>query len=81
MPKETFFNLDDKKRASMYFEDLLKLAEGVASDRAELVEAREYLREIWSNNRIWDLTKDKNALKRILSRSLSISPLFPAVKI
>jgi len=39
-------NLDDKKRASMYFEDLLKLAEGVASDRVELVEAREYLREI-----------------------------------
>ncbi len=39
-------NLGDQKKATNYFEDLLKLAEGVDSDRAELGEAREYLKEI-----------------------------------
>jgi len=39
-------NLGDQKKATNYFEELLKLAEGVDSDRAELEEAREYLKEI-----------------------------------
>ena len=30
---------------AMYFEDLLKLTEGVDSDRAELEEAREFIRQ------------------------------------
>lgn len=38
-------NLGDQKKATKYFEELLKLAEGVDSDRAELEEAREYLRQ------------------------------------
>ena len=38
--------LGDQIKAKKYFEDLLKLTEGVDSDRAELEEAREYLNEI-----------------------------------
>lgn len=38
--------LGDQETATMYFEELLKLTEGVDSDRAELSEAREYLNEI-----------------------------------
>ena len=37
-------NLGDQKKATNYFEELLKLAEGVDSDRAELEEAREFIR-------------------------------------
>jgi len=36
----------DQKKATTYFEKLLKLTEGVESDRPELEEAREYLNEI-----------------------------------
>ena len=39
-------NLGDQKKATNYFKELLKLAEGVDSDRAELEEARDYLNEI-----------------------------------
>jgi len=38
-------NLGDQKKATNYFEELLKLAEGVDSDRAELEEAREFVRQ------------------------------------
>ena len=38
--------LGDQKEAAMYFEQLLKLAEGVNSNRLELEEAREYLKDI-----------------------------------
>lgn len=37
--------LGDQKNATKYFEKLLKLTEGVDSDRAELEEAREFLRQ------------------------------------
>jgi len=37
--------LGDQEKAAMYFEQLLKLAEGVNSNRFELEEAREYLKE------------------------------------
>ncbi len=36
----------DQEKAKMYFEELVKLTEGVESDRPELDEAREYLNEI-----------------------------------
>lgn len=37
--------LGEQEKAIMYFEELLKLAEGVDSDRAELAEAREFIRQ------------------------------------
>jgi hypothetical protein len=36
----------NQKKTTKYFEKLLKLTEGVESDRPELEEAREYLNEI-----------------------------------
>jgi tetratricopeptide (TPR) repeat protein len=36
-------NLADQEKAAKYFEELLKLAEGVKSDRFELEEAREFI--------------------------------------
>jgi tetratricopeptide (TPR) repeat protein len=36
-------NVGDQKKATKYFDELLKLTEGVDSDRAELEEAREYV--------------------------------------
>ena len=39
-------NSGDQKKATIYYEELLKLTEGVDSDRAELEEAKEYLKEI-----------------------------------
>ena len=38
-------NLGDQKKATKYFDELIKLTEGVDSDRVELEEAREYLRQ------------------------------------
>jgi hypothetical protein len=39
-------NLSDQIKAAKYFEELLNLTDGVDSDRLELEEAREYLKEI-----------------------------------
>ena len=41
-------NLSDHKKATMYFEELLKLAEGVDSDRTELEEAKEFIGQMES---------------------------------
>ena len=37
-------NSVDQKKATMYYEELLKLTEGVDSDRAELEEAKEFVK-------------------------------------
>jgi tetratricopeptide (TPR) repeat protein len=37
--------LGDQEKAVLYFEQLLKLAEGINSNRFELEEARKYLKE------------------------------------
>ena len=38
--------LGEQEKAKVYFEELLRLTEGVESDRVELDQAREYLNEI-----------------------------------
>ena len=40
--------LGDKEKAARYYEELLRLAEGVIGDRPEILEARDFLTRIES---------------------------------